>query len=44
VIEETLKNQLEENKCLEAEMVSLRKEEEKREDILKIYLKEIYKD
>jgi hypothetical protein len=38
VIEETLKNQLEEKQCLEAEIVSLRKEAEKREEILTSHL------
>jgi hypothetical protein len=44
VIEEALKNQLEEKQCLETEIVSLRKEAEKREEILTRHLKERSED
>ena len=44
MIEETLKGQLKEKLCLEAEIVSPRKEAEKREEILTSHLKEISKD
>jgi hypothetical protein len=44
VIEETLKNQLKEKQCLEAKIVSLRKEEEKKEDTSKSHLKEKFED
>jgi hypothetical protein len=48
LIEENLKNQLEEkyniNEFLEGKIVSERKEEEKREEILTNHLKEIYED
>ena len=44
VIKEILKNQLEEKWYLEDKIVSLRKEEEKREEILTSHLKEISKD
>jgi hypothetical protein len=44
LIEETLKDQLKEKQCLEDEIVSQRKEAEKREIFLTIHLKEIYED
>jgi hypothetical protein len=44
VIEETLKEKLEEKQCLEVEEVSKRYEEEKREAILTSHLKEIPKE
>jgi len=44
VIEETLKNQLEEKQYLEEEIVSLRKEVEKREEILTSHIERIYED
>jgi hypothetical protein len=43
-IEETYKNLLEENKCLEDEILAQRKEADKIEEISKIHLKEISKD
>jgi uncharacterized protein involved in exopolysaccharide biosynthesis len=43
-IKETHKRKLEENKFLEAEIVTKRKEEDKREDILTSHLKERYED
>jgi hypothetical protein len=44
VIEENLKNQLKEKQCLEAEIISLRKEVEKKEETSTSHLKEKYED
>jgi hypothetical protein len=44
VVEETLKNQLEEKECLESEIISLKREAKKKEETLTSHIKERYED